>query len=83
MRYSDPVFFMQSKTVWVLGRCAADALFFTVQLRLASPGLLHVEKILEWTKRHGLHQENHPEVKEGEQKASEHLLWNGLFYFQY
>jgi hypothetical protein len=63
MRYSAPVFYMQSKTVWVLGRCAADALFFTVQLRLASLGLLHVEKIQERTKRNSCHQENHPEVK--------------------
>jgi hypothetical protein len=30
-----------------LDLCAADALFFTEQLRLASPGFLHVEKIQE------------------------------------
>jgi hypothetical protein len=36
---------------------------FTVQLRLAIPGLLHVKKIQEWTKRNSLHQENHPEIK--------------------
>jgi hypothetical protein len=34
-----------------------------MQLRLASPGLLHVKKIYEWTKRNSLHPENHPEVK--------------------
>jgi hypothetical protein len=34
-----------------------------VQLRLASPGLLHVKKIQEWAKKNSLHQENHPEVK--------------------
>jgi hypothetical protein len=34
-----------------------------VQIRLPSPGLLHVEKIQEWTKRNNFQQENHPEVK--------------------
>jgi hypothetical protein len=48
-------------TIMVIA-CAADA-FFTLQLGLASPGLLHVKKIQEWSKRNSLHQENHPEVK--------------------
>jgi hypothetical protein len=30
-------------------------LYFTVQLRLASPGLLHVKKLQEWTKNNSLH----------------------------
>jgi hypothetical protein len=36
---------------------------FTVQLRLASLGLLHVKKVEEWAIRNHLHQENNPEVK--------------------
>jgi hypothetical protein len=43
--------------------CGAVAFFFTVQLRLASPGLLHVKKIEEWAMRNNLHQENSPEAK--------------------
>jgi hypothetical protein len=44
--------------------CAAVALFLlcSVQLRLASPGLLHVKKIEEWIMSNKLHLENNPEV---------------------
>ena len=43
---------------------------FTVQLRLASPGLLYVKKREEWAMRNSLHEENSPEVKdEGLEKS--------------
>jgi hypothetical protein len=39
------------------------SVIFAVQLRLASPRLLHVKKIVKWAMRNNLHQENNPEVK--------------------
>ncbi len=46
-------------TIMVIALCRG-CFIFTVQLGLASPGLLHVKIIQEWSKRNSLHQENHP-----------------------
>jgi hypothetical protein len=40
-----------------------SSFIFTVQLRLASPGLLHDKKIEKWAMKNRLHRENSPEVK--------------------
>jgi hypothetical protein len=83
---------MQSKPVWVLGRCAADTLFFIYcaaktaardycMLRKYKNGqreTVCIKKIIQ--KSSIFLTRGCPQT--GDQKASEYLLWNGLFYFK-